>query len=78
MKNVTQHQLRVKCLDLVDSGILLLDSLLKDLVTQLSLNLMLRLVQSPLVHLLLFQTFQLLLLPSLEVIFCGAIPIGHS
>ena len=78
MKDVTEHQLRIECLDLVESGILLLDSLLKDLITLLSLNLELCLIQSPLMHFLLFQTFQLLGSPSLEVIFRGAIPISHS
>jgi len=78
MKDVTEHQLRVECLDLVEGGILLLDSFLKDLITLLSLNLKLRLVQSPFMHFLLFQTFQLLVSPSLKVIFRGAIPIGHS
>ena len=78
MEDVAEHQLRIECLDLVEGGILLLDSLLKDLITLLGLNLELRLVQSPLMHFLLFQTFQLLIPPSLEVIFRGAIPIGHS
>ena len=78
MEDVAEHQLRVECLDLVESSILLIDSLLKDLITLLSLNLELRLVQSPLMHFLFFQTFQLLVPPSLEVIFRGTIPIGHS
>jgi len=78
MKDVAEHQLRIECLDLVESGILLLDSLIKDLITLLGLNLELRLIQSPLMHFLLFQTFQLLIPPSLEIIFRGAIPIGHS
>lgn len=54
MKDITEHQLRIECLDLVKSGILLLDSFLKDLITLLSLNLELRLVQSPLMHFLFF------------------------
>ena len=33
MKDVAEHQLLVECLDLIDCGILLLDSFLKDLIT---------------------------------------------
>ena len=78
MEDVAEHQLRVECLDLVKRSILLLLCLLEDLISLMSLNLELGLIQGPLVHFLLFQTFQQLVSPSLEVIFRGAIPIRHS